>query len=110
MCIALATDFKEKFNVPEAAAPTVIINSSTWMRANYSGLFHTKVDCGKHVKKGEYIATITDPYGKFRHKVKTKVEGYLINVNQSPIVYQGDAIFHISTSNQTHEETDSENS
>lgn len=98
----------EKFNAPEAQAPTVIINSSTWIRARYSGLLHIKVACGKHVEKGEYIATITDPYGQFRHKVKTTNEGYVINVNQSPIVYQGDAIFHISTSNDGNEQTEGE--
>ncbi len=99
---------RDKFHAQEGHAPTVIINSSTWIRARYSGLLHTKVDCGKHVEKGEYIATITDPYGQFRHKVKTTNEGYLINVNQSPIVYQGDAIFHISTSNDSDEQAEGE--
>ncbi|EAP87582.1 MULTISPECIES: succinylglutamate desuccinylase/aspartoacylase family protein [Croceibacter] len=98
----------DKFSVPDVNAPTVIIDSSTWIRAKYSGLLHTKIECGKHVEKGEYIATITDPYGQFRHKVKTNNEGYIINVNQSPMVYQGDAIFHISTSSQSNEEAEGE--
>lgn len=51
------------------------------------------------VEKGEFLATITDPYGKMRFKVTSPNEGYIINVNQSPIVNQGDAIFHISTVN-----------
>ena len=54
----------------------------------------------KKVEKGEYIAILTDPYGSFRHKVKATQTGYIINVNQSPIVYQGDAIFHISKENR----------
>jgi hypothetical protein len=32
-----------------------------------------------------------------RYIVKAPNEGYIINVNHSPIVHQGDAIFHIST-------------
>ena len=32
-----------------------------------------------------------------RFKVTAPNEGYIINVNLSPIVNQGDAIFHIST-------------
>jgi len=68
-------------------------------------LLHVKIACGKHVEKGEYIATITDPYGKFRHKVTATYTGYIINVNESPIVYQGDAIFHLSIpSKLPHEE------
>lgn len=85
-----------KFEYPDVKKETVLIENSSWLRAKYSGLLHVKVPCGKHVEKGEYIATITDPYGKFRHKIKSKNEGYVINVNESPIVYQGDAIFHIS--------------
>lgn len=77
--------------------PTVIIEKSKWIRAYRSGLLHVKIDCNKHVEKGEFLATITDPYGKMRFKVTAPNEGYIINVNQSPIVNQGDAIFHIST-------------
>lgn len=95
---------KQKFEVPEPPGKTVLVEQTTWMRAKYSGLLHVKIPCGKHVEKGEYIATITDPYGKLRHRVKAPNEGYIINVNESPIVYQGDAIFHISVPNKTYEE------
>lgn len=95
---------RPKFEVPEPTGETVLIENSTWFRAKYSGLLHMKIPCGKHVEKGEYIATITDPYGKLRHKVKSPNEGYIININESPIVYQGDAIFHISSPTKTNEE------
>ncbi len=88
---------KPRFICPDPVMNTILIENSTWMRAKYSGLLHMKVECGKHVEKGEYLATITDPYGKFRHKVLAPHEGYIININESPIVYQGDAVFHIST-------------
>ncbi len=95
---------KPKFEAPEPIGETICIENSTWMRAKYSGLLHVKIPCGKHVEKGEYIATITDPYGKLRHKVKAPNEGYIINVNESPIVYQGDAIFHISIARESNEQ------
>lgn len=95
---------KPKFEVPEPKGETICIENSTWMRAKYSGLLHVKIPCGKHVERGEYIATITDPYGKLRHKVKAPNEGYIINVNESPIVYQGDAIFHISIARDSNEQ------
>lgn len=88
-----------KIAVPEAHSKTVIIEKSKWIRAHRSGLLHVKIDCNKHVEKGEFLATITDPYGKMRFKVLSPNEGYIININQSPIVNQGDAIFHVSTSN-----------
>jgi len=86
-----------KFTPPIKSEETIVIEKSTWIRANKSGLLHVKISCNKHVKKGEVLATITDPYGTMRFQVKAPNEGHIINVNQSPIVHQGDAIFHIST-------------
>jgi hypothetical protein len=42
------------------------------------------------------IGTITDPYGLFERKVKASIDGYIICLNHSPIVTQGDAIAHIA--------------
>lgn len=72
------------------------IEKSNWIRAKYSGLFHGLTTIGAYVEKGTLLSTISDPYGKFEHKVKAPNSGYIINVNEAPIVYQGDAIFHIS--------------
>lgn len=94
---------KPRFTVPDVVGNSILIENSSWIRAKYSGLLHMKIPCGKHVEKGEYIATITDPYGKLRHKVKAPHQGYIININESPIVYQGDAIFHLAIPEKSHE-------
>ena len=99
---------QDTFKASKADEKSVIIEKSKWMRAQKSGLFHVKVPCNKHVEKGEFLATITDPYGTMRHKVLSPNEGYIINVNQSPIIYQGDAIFHISTENTVISEMEEE--
>ena len=75
----------------------IYIEKSNWVRAKYSGMFHGMVKIGSFIKKGDLIATISDPYGKVEHKMKAPHDGYVINVNDAPIVYQGDAIFHVST-------------
>ena len=85
-----------KFEFPTRNSNSILVKSSFWMRAKYSGLLHINVPIGKSVEENEILATITDPYGKMRHVVKAKNEGYLINVNESPIVYKGDAIFRIT--------------
>ena len=87
----------EKIAVPVAKSAPVVVSKSRWVRAQKSGLLHVKIDCNKHVQKGEFLATITDPFGKMRIKVTAPNEGYIINVNHAPIVNQGDAIFHLST-------------
>jgi uncharacterized protein len=81
---------------PVANNETIYIESSTWIRARHSGLFQAKAKPGEYVEKGDLIALITDPFGKFEQKVKAPNSGYIINANDAPIVYQGDAIFHIT--------------
>lgn len=98
-----------KFKVTIPLNNTVIIEKSKWVRAQRSGLFHLKIKINTLVEKGELLATITDPYGTMRYKVLAPNKGYIINVNQSPIVHQGDAIFHISTKDGTTLEDEREN-
>ena len=76
---------------------TIFIEKSSWIRANFSGMFHVNVKTNSKVEKGQLLGIISDPYGKIEHKVKASHSGYIINVNLASIVYQGDAIFHITT-------------
>lgn len=84
----------KKISIPKNK--TIYIEKSTWIRAKYSGMFHGYTKIGSYVEKGQLLATISDPYGKIEHKVKATYSGYIFNVNDAPIVYQGDAIYHIS--------------
>ncbi len=79
--------------------PSIYIEKSVWLRAKCSGLLHDYDTIGKFVKKGTILAIITDPFGKFERKVKAPHDGYIINANHSPIVYEGDAIYHMSKTN-----------
>jgi predicted deacylase len=88
---------KEKFDVPNAEKPMILIESSYWIRADLSGLFRSVAPFGEYVEEGEIIAWITDPYGFIETPVLAPNSGYIINENQGNIVYQGDAIFNIST-------------
>ncbi len=85
-----------KFKATKPLTDTVIIEKTKWIRAQKSGLIHVKVNCNNLVEKGKVLATITDPYGKMRYKVIAPYNGYILNLNESPIVHQGDAIFNIS--------------
>jgi predicted deacylase len=59
-------------------------------------MFKPIFNINSYVDKGQILGYITDPFGKLNHAIKAPNKGYLINVNESPIVYQGDAVFHIS--------------
>ncbi|MDO5978606.1 succinylglutamate desuccinylase/aspartoacylase family protein [Flavivirga spongiicola] len=86
-----------KFKVSTPKKDCILINESKWKRAKYSGMFQASAKISSKVQKGDILGNITDPYGKFNYFVKADNSGYIINVNEAPIVYQGDALFHIST-------------
>ena len=86
-----------KFKVSSPKKKCIFISESKWIRAKFSGMFTASVKINSKVKKDDVIGHITDPYGSFNHFVKAPNDGYIFNVNESPIIYQGDAIFHIST-------------
>lgn len=80
---------------PEPSKPNIIIKHSTWVRAKFSGLFHSFFKYGQKVKKNEVIGTVTDPFGEFKIPLKSPASGYIVGLNNNPIVHQGDAIVHI---------------
>ncbi|WP_411766397.1 succinylglutamate desuccinylase/aspartoacylase family protein [Winogradskyella sp. A3E31] len=88
---------RSKFKVSKPKKKCIRLLSGKWIRANYSGMFKAAVPINTFVEKGKVIGNITDPYGNFNHFVKAPNAGYVFNINESPLVYQGDAIFHIST-------------
>lgn len=83
-----------KIDISKDRTP-VILSESRWMRSPNSGMFQATVTNGARVTKGEVIGIVTDPYGKIERKVKAHSDGYIICLNESPVVYKGDAIFHI---------------
>jgi predicted deacylase len=82
--------------IEQSESTTIYIEKSSWIRAQCSGLLHDNGCIGRYVEKGTLLATITDPFGAFERKVNAPNDGYIINANLSPIVYQGDAVYHIS--------------
>lgn len=86
-----------KFRISKPKKKCVFIAESKWIRAKYSGMFRASIAINSKVKKGDVIGHITGPFGKFHHFVKAENSGYIFNVNEAPIVNQGDALFHIST-------------
>jgi predicted deacylase len=87
----------KKFKVSEPKKSCIFIFDSKWIRANHSGMFKASIKINSKVEKGDVLGHITDPYGSFNYFVKAPNNGYIFNINESPIIYQGDAIFHITT-------------
>jgi uncharacterized protein len=78
-----------------AEAP-IVCTKDIWLRAKNAGLFRTTIKSGDHVKKNQFIGTITDPYGEMEVRLNAPAAGYVIGLNHMPIVNQGDALVHIA--------------
>lgn len=78
-----------------APSPSVKIKKDTWVRANSSGLFHMNVSNGARVSKGDLLGAIHDPFGESEDPMFSPANGYIIGINNQPVVNQGDALIHI---------------
>jgi predicted deacylase len=74
----------------------VLSTSSRWVRAEESGLFRPFREIGAHVKAGEEIGQIADPYGRHETEIKASITGIVIGRANIPAINQGDALFHIA--------------
>lgn len=72
-----------------------LIKSSTWVRAKASGMLQSMVKSGEFVRKNQVVGNITDPFGEFCIALKSPTEGYVIGLQNDPILHMGDAVMHI---------------
>lgn len=89
-------DFSKEISTKELELQPITLTDSSWIRARHSGMFRTNVSIGTNIKKGTILGSISDPFGDFEKRVISKHNGVIICSNHSPIVNQGDAIFHIA--------------
>ena len=80
--------------------PSVKIKRDTWVRANSSGLFHMNANNGAHVLKGDLLGVIFNPFGDTAEKIMSPVDGYIVGINNQPVVNQGDALIHIGVEDE----------
>lgn len=80
---------------PEPRTGNKIIWSSSWVRARTAGLFQPSIVSGQAVEKNQHVGTMTDPFGEFKEEIKSPVTGYVVGLNNIPVVNAGDALMHI---------------
>ncbi|MFV8818590.1 succinylglutamate desuccinylase/aspartoacylase family protein [Haliea sp. E17] len=77
--------------------PKPIISEQTaWVRAPESGVLRTLVPLGAKVSKGQVLALVADPLGTMETEITAPESGMVIGRTNLPLVYQGDAIFHLA--------------
>jgi predicted deacylase len=76
---------------------STVARDSHWIRAPHSGSFRLLKKLGSHIKKGEELAVISDPFGKNSVKVTAVENGIIIGMSTIPLVNKGDAMFNVAT-------------
>lgn len=83
-------------NCTPASQETILCLKDIWVRAKNAGLWRTSVCLGQPVKKNQHIGSITDPYGEMEVRLNASAAGYVVGLNNMPVVNQGDALLHIA--------------
>jgi predicted deacylase len=80
----------------KTAPPPLVSDESYWIRAPESGVLRTLVKLGAKVDKGQVIAMVADPLGGMETGVAASQAGVVIGRTNLPLVYSGNALFHIA--------------
>lgn len=86
----------------ERGNKTWIANNSVWMRAPQSGILRSRLPLGGIVEKDMVIGYISDPFGEAEQPVISSVSGVLIGITKLPLVHEGEALYHVATTESTH--------
>jgi len=83
-------------DIPEPTAETFESDSTKWVRATRSGVFHPEVKLGDHVEKGQSLGWISDPLSAVTRQVKSPASALVMGHTNNPLVYLGDALVHLA--------------
>ncbi|MBN2887187.1 MAG: succinylglutamate desuccinylase/aspartoacylase family protein [Chromatiaceae bacterium] len=74
----------------------VVARSSLWVRAHQSGVLRSLTPLGAHVRQGDTLGIITDPFRPFDDPVRAPASGVVIGRTNLPLVTEGEALYHIA--------------
>jgi len=74
----------------------VVAASTSWVRAQGSGIVSRKVALGARVQEGQVLAMVGDPLGEAQEKVIAPFDGIVIGRNNLPLAHEGDALFNVA--------------
>lgn len=74
----------------------IVSKESRWVRAPASGVHRVLVSLGAQVDRHQVLGVVADPLGEHEVEVKAPVSGIIIGRSNLPLVYAGDALFHIA--------------
>lgn len=81
---------------PRRRFEPVTARESSWLRSPASGILRLRTPLGATVKRGQKLAVVSDPFGEDEASVTSHATGVVIGRTNLPLVYAGEALFHIA--------------
>ena len=81
--------------------PSAVLRSSSWQRAPQSGILRAQTRLGALVNKGETLGVVADPTGESEIPLAAPYDGVVIGRTNLPLVFEGEALFHVGRTRQT---------
>ncbi|MFA7555219.1 MAG: succinylglutamate desuccinylase/aspartoacylase family protein [Spongiibacteraceae bacterium] len=94
--LGMLPKLKEKVAEKTKIKRPVITAHTSWVRAPSSGMMRALVPLGAKAFQGGVLGVISDPLGKTEFQVIAPLEGIVIGRTNLPLVYEGDALFHVA--------------
>ncbi len=88
-------------NAPGDSTSTFVSRETRWVRAARGGLLRLESELGEEVEKRQVLGNFSDIYGRRNLAVRAPFDGLLIGMNRSPLINQGDALFHVAAAEGT---------
>jgi predicted deacylase len=85
----------------QTSRPSAVLRSSSWQRAPQSGILRAQAKLGAMVSKGETLGVVADPTGESEIPLPAPYDGVVIGRANLPLVFEGEALFHVGRTRQT---------
>lgn len=76
----------------------VFSKDEDWLTSPASGILHTGVSLGEHVKKGDILGRLNDPFSNENSTIiKSSFAGIIVGINRTPLIQEGAFIFKLAS-------------
>lgn len=76
----------------------VFSQDEDWIIAPKGGILHVEVELGQHIKNGDRIGTILDPFSTdVEQIIYANQDGVVVGINTTPLIHEGLTLFKIAS-------------
>lgn len=79
----------------EAVGQAVECTKSYWLHTDTGGMLTVAPHCGAHVRKGQAIAKLVDPWGRLLRTYRAPENGVVVGKSANPVARAGSRILHL---------------